>query len=135
MAARRPAPPKEETTDETPPDTGGEGGDGATGDGAGDGDRPGDAHLRQIVREVVADVLGGGGGDGGDGEPEGEGRGGRLIDEERAIEQRVKRELERVAAASELERVKEEVKKIVEKPPVKHRRSTRFMGWVGEDDR
>ena len=44
-------------------------------------------------------------------------------------------ELERIGAANEVADLKEKVKAIVEKPPVKWRRSTRAMGWVTEDDR
>ena len=135
MAARRaPAPPKEEPDVKPPEEPAGDGGaDGGAG-AAGEGEGGEDAHIRTIVREVLADFFGGDEPGDGDGAPA-EGGGGRLIDEERAVERRVRAELERVKAASELEDVKETVKKIVEKAPVKWRRSTRFMGWVGEDDR
>lgn len=127
-----PKPPEEEEVDVVTTtgegNAGGGGGGGADGGGDGDGGMAGDEHIRDIVRDVVEEFLAGGRSDGGEG-------GGRLIDDERRIQRQVEKELERVKAASSVDELREQVKAIIEKPPVKWRRSTRAMGWVTEDDR
>ncbi len=85
----------------------------------------------------MAQLRGALGGDGGSGDGGGEGdgasgppAGGRLIDQEAWFEQVVRRELDKVRTAEDLGNLKEEVKKIVERPPRQYRRVTQMMWGV-----
>jgi hypothetical protein len=125
-------------------DEGGDGGQAGEGGGpAADGDAGGvdRAELRQAIREVLAELgvgaAGAGGGgegdEGGDGAPgDAPAAGGRLIDQEAWWESRVRKELDMLKAKEGIDELKEEVRKIVERPPKKYRRITQFM--YGTDD-
>ncbi len=86
---------------------------------------------------VGAGAAGSGGGDGGTDGGEGgtdpAAKGGRLIDSERHWEQIVRSELEKVRTKDDVESLKEEVRKIVERPPRKYRKITSKL-WGGGDD-
>ena len=112
---------------------------------AGSGDAgPDRGDLKAAIREVLSEMGVGsapngsgdpsGTGDGGSGDPSGDAGSGRLHDEELRLENLVRRELERVKVGEEVGSLKEQIKKIVERPPRQFRRIEKLMGWATEDD-
>lgn len=127
-----------------PDDEGGEGAGADGGQGADGGAGGVDGQeLRQAIREVLAEMgvgSGGAGAGGTDGGDQGAGggtgtpaAGGRLIDQEAHFEGIVRNVLEDLKTREDVTSLKEEVRKIVERPPRKYRKVTERL-WGGGDE-